>query len=107
MNTLSATTLIFIQMVITLSALLLERPEFVNLMLLEGSPLNLILHFSEITPIYYATHTGRMLLFAVHTFKYFFLIRAFTSEPRSIQRTLAVVMEIAYLGLSYYYIMSV
>lgn len=104
MNTVSALTLIFIQLAIVLAAMFFGRMDFINIMAVYGSPVYLITHFGDIAPTFYSRHFGHIILFTFQTFKYFFLIRSFTIDNPTPQRNLCVVMEAMYLGISYYYV---
>lgn len=89
-----------------LSAIYMQRGDFIDLLLIQGSPLYLIVHPEALAPFFDTDHLSHMYLLTFQVFKYFFLIRAFTKDKRSTQRTMAGLMEVAYLGLSTYYVLG-
>lgn len=106
MNTISALTLIFVQLAIVLAAIIYDRTQLIDAVIIYGSPMYFVTHMGELPLNYYAENMGRLMFFSFHTFKYFFLIRAFTRDSPSMQRIAALVMELAYMLISYYYISS-
>lgn len=104
MNTISAFALTFIQLALVLAAMYLQRVDFTDIMLVYGSPVYLAVNIEELNPHFYTKSLSRLYLFTFQIFKYFFLVRAFTKEPKNFRRTAALLMEVIYLAISCTYI---
>ncbi len=103
MNSVAALILTFVQLVMVLSAVSYNNLSLLGTTVIYGSPLYLVTHVPEANPFMYGKEFANFMVLSFHTFKYFFLIRAYSIETGSTIRLSALLLEFAYLGICLYY----
>lgn len=81
-----------------------NRLDLISSFIIYGSPIHLVTHIYEVNPFLAGKQLLYFLVFSFHSFKYFFLARAFFAEEENMARRAALVMEIMYLFMCGYYI---
>lgn len=92
-----------LQLCVVISAVALNRQDLIANFIVYGSPIYLVTHVYELNPFVDGKQFLYFVVFSFHTFKYFFLSRAFFAEDKNIQREAALVMDILYLFACGYY----
>ncbi len=92
-----------LQLAVVTTAIAINRLDLIGSFIVYGSPIYLITHIYDLNPFVTGKHLSYFLIFSFHTFKYFFLARAYFTEDENVPRSTALVMEIMYLFMCGYY----
>lgn len=92
-----------LQLAVVTVAIGMNRADLIANFIVYGSPIHLVANIYELNPFVTGKHLTYFLIFSFHSFKYFFLARAFFAEEENMPRASALVMEIMYLFMCGYY----
>jgi hypothetical protein len=103
MYSILALVVTFLQLSVVIIAIGMNRHDLISNFLVYGSPIHLVTHIYDLNPFQAGKQTLYFLVFSFHTFKYFFLARAFFAETGNTPRTAALILEIMYLFICGHY----
>lgn len=104
MYSILALVVTFLQLSVVVAAIGMNRHDLIANFMVYGSPIHLVAHIYDLNPFQAGKQTLYFLVFSFHSFKYFFLARAFLAESENNSRSAALIFEIMYLFVCGYYL---